>query len=181
MRQTTLYIIAALLVTTFFSCKNNHNEDAPEQVINEKSPATYRLPFEPNSEGAEVIDYNYTENDSTPRTILIHALDSAGMPTPEVIGMLALHSNQKTYMGGGLKNNERDGLWQSFYENGQVWSETTYKDGVEEGFSRTFYENGQIRYEGNYKSGKMDGKWNYYDETGKLIKTETYKEGQLMQ
>lgn len=181
MKQTILYITTILVIFSFLSCKNS-TEDTVSQTINEKSPAIYRLPFDQNSPGVEIIDYNYTENDSTPRTIYIHAIDSAGNNTDEIVGMLTFHKNDKPYMGGSIKNKQRNGLWQSFYEDGTVWSEGSYKDGIEDGFYRVFYPNGQVRYEGNYDLGKMIGEWKYYDENGQLTKTETYNnEGQLTQ
>lgn len=181
MNRFIILVVAFFALLCVVSCNSKEENNVLPQEIKSGDVVTYRLPFEADSKGAEVVDYNYSENDSTPRIILIHALDSANNPTSEVIGRLYLYKNQETFMGGSEKNNKRDGLWQAFYEDGTIWSETMYKEGVEDGFSRTFYENGKLRYEGNYAMGKQVGDWNFYDESGNLTQTETYdNEGQLV-
>ena len=42
-----------------------------------------------------------------------------------------------------------------YYDNGQKWSETNYKDGKMDGLSTTWHESGQKEYERNYKDGKL--------------------------
>lgn len=43
---------------------------------------------------------------------------------------------------------------------------------VSDGLFQTYYDNGQLMSEGNYKDGTQDGLWKYYDETGELRTTE---------
>ena len=43
----------------------------------------------------------------------------------------------------------------TYYENGQKWLESTYKDGKEDGLWTTWYENGQKWLEGTYKNGVL--------------------------
>ena len=54
------------------------------------------------------------------------------------------------------------------YENGQLWSKGTYKDGKEDGAFEIYYENGQLERKANYKDGKLNGDWKYYNEDGTI-------------
>ena len=56
---------------------------------------------------------------------------------------------------GKMKNGKKDGLWTSWYENGQKESEETFKDGKRDGLGTWWYENGQKFSEGTYKDGKL--------------------------
>ena len=43
--------------------------------------------------------------------------------------VFSLHENGGKKENGILKDGKRNGLWTGWYENGQKWVETTYKDG----------------------------------------------------
>ncbi len=81
------------------------------------------------------------------------------------------YENGKEKMKGSIKDGKREGLWQAWYENGNLWSEAEYSKGINNGKSVTYFESGKVRYEGLYKEGKKVGDWKYYDEDGKLVKT----------
>ena len=49
-----------------------------------------------------------------------------------------------------------------FSVSGKLWSKQNYKNGEKEGLWETFQDNGQIRYTGNYKNNEKDGLWKYY-------------------
>jgi antitoxin component YwqK of YwqJK toxin-antitoxin module len=83
------------------------------------------------------------------------------------------YNNGKERMKGAIKEGKREGLWQAWYENGNLWSEAEYVKGVNHGKSVTYFENGKIRYEGLFENGSKKGEWKYYDESGKLVKTIT--------
>ena len=63
---------------------------------------------------------------------------------------------------GKMKNGKKDGLWTSWYENGQKESEETFKDGKRDGLGTWWYENGQKKEEVTFKDGEMISgkKWN---------------------
>ena len=86
------------------------------------------------------------------------------------------------------------GEWNSFYENGQLYSSTTYDekglmqgeliiyfddgskkreglviDGKDDGPTKQWWSNGNLKYEGQHKLGVMYGIWKAYDEDGVLI------------
>jgi len=59
--------------------------------------------------------------------------------------------------------------------------EENYKDGEIDGKLTSYYENGQIKSETNFKDGKIeDGKWTYYKEDGSINYVEEYKDGRLV-
>jgi len=109
----------------------------------------------------------------------------------------------KTKSEGIFKDGEKDGLWTSWYENGQKDEEVVYKDGEEHGLVTNWYENGQksekitMRYgkldglykrwhrngkkwsEGVFKDGERDGLWNRWHDNGQKWSEQTYKDGEL--
>ncbi len=71
---------------------------------------------------------------------------------------------------GKLGDDKRQGLWKSYYPNGDPWSQTEFKDGLKEGKTKTWYKNGKLRYSGYYIDDKEGGEWHWYDSTGTFIK-----------
>ena len=71
----------------------------------------------------------------------------------------------------------RNGLWTSWYENGQKRYERTYKDGKKDGISTWWYENGQKEREATYKDGERDGLWTRWYENGQKDYESTWKDG----
>lgn len=166
MKNSIPFLLLTLALFGFFSCSNNKSSQQEESVN--------KIPFTLNMPGAEVVEFY---PDSTPRIVFFHAVDASGKTTEEIIGQVAYFEDKSTFMGGSLKNNLRNGLWQAFFRNGNLQSEGTYVNGKEDGLYRVFYENGKPFYEGNYELGKMVGKWHFYDETGKLSRTDFYEDG----
>ena len=70
------------------------------------------------------------------------------------------------------KNGKRDGLFTSWYEDGEV-------DWEIDGLSTELYKNGQKWEEGTYKDGKKDGLWTGWYKNGQKFQEETYKDGKL--
>jgi len=91
------------------------------------------------------------------------------------------------------------GEWNSFYENGQLYSSTTYDekglmqgelttyfedgsksregnviDGEDDGPTKQWWFNGNLKYEGQHKLGVKYGTWKAYDEDGVLIDETTF-------
>ena len=54
-----------------------------------------------------------------------------------------------------IKNGKEDGLWTTWYKNGQKKYEDTHKDGKKDGLSTEWYDNGQKKKEGTYKDGEL--------------------------
>ncbi len=86
------------------------------------------------------------------------------------------YKNGVIKMRGILKNGKREGLWKSWYEDGTLWSETTFKEGIKNGATTTYYPNGKKRYEGFYKDDDESGKWIYWRENGEIQSNKNYGE-----
>jgi antitoxin component YwqK of YwqJK toxin-antitoxin module len=83
----------------------------------------------------------------------------------------------------GQKNSkgQEEGLWEWFYENGNIRWRTPYKDGKEDGIDEGFYENGNILRRIPYKKGKIDGIVEWFDEEGNIFKTYVWKDGEIIE
>lgn len=75
------------------------------------------------------------------------------------------------------KKGEKHGLCQSFYENGETWVKSTYKDGKIDGPCQTFHPDGKIGIERTFKDGKLHGELKEFDEHGNITNTTIYKNG----
>lgn len=60
--------------------------------------------------------------------------------------------------------------------NGQLYSKSSYKNGVLDGNKSIYFENGNLFQEFNFKNGKANGVSNIYDEKYHLILSTTYKD-----
>ncbi|NOR54865.1 MAG: hypothetical protein GQ531_01515 [Sulfurovum sp.] len=69
-----------------------------------------------------------------------------------------------------------------FYENKQLKSETSYKDGVKHGLEKKYYDDGQIYRSTSYKDGVKHGiDKDYYSYKGRTVITEyQYKNGRVL-
>jgi len=91
-----------------------------------------------------------------------------------VDGVQKIYGYKEYYPSGKVKiegrynaKNERDGLWQAYFEDGKKWSIGTYINGEENGEKKVWYENGNLRYTGQMKNNKPTGEWHIWDESGK--------------
>jgi len=82
---------------------------------------------------------------------------------------------------GNYQDGKKDGKWIYYLEDGQIWYEGNYKDGVEHGeFILSGYGNYNIFHKvkvENYKNGKLDGKSIHYHINGEIGRIENYKDG----
>ncbi len=76
-------------------------------------------------------------------------------------------TSQKLHEGSYLQG-KKEGIWKSFYLNGNVKSEITYIQGEKSGEAKIFYENGNIAEEGTWIVDKWVGKYTSYYQNGKL-------------
>ena len=56
-----------------------------------------------------------------------------------------------------LKNEWYDGLCESWYEDGQIWKRYTHKNGKLDGLYESWYEDGQVWERCTFKNGEVDG------------------------
>ena len=67
---------------------------------------------------------------------------------------------------GSFKDGKRDGLWVSYYYNGQLKWKGNYKDGKVDGPFVSYWDNGKLQSEGTLKDGKEVGPWFYNPRNG---------------
>ncbi|MGV8946367.1 MAG: toxin-antitoxin system YwqK family antitoxin [Lutibacter sp.] len=75
---------------------------------------------------------------------------------------------------GNLKNGLKDGIWETFYENGKLETVGNYTDDEKNGEWKVYFDNEQLAAVGNYTSTKFPtpGTWKFYTKEGK---EEVYK------
>lgn len=88
---------------------------------------------------------------------------------PEAIREIQYHSNGVKSLEGPLLNGERNGLWQSWYEDGNLWSEGNFEKGKRQGKAVVYHPNGRKMLEGQYTDDQRTGLWHSWDEDGNLI------------
>jgi len=73
-----------------------------------------------------------------------------------------------------------EGTWFDYYDNGQLFIKSNYKNGKREGAWVGHYKNGQLLYKGRYKNNLSDGPWFFYSVDGTLIEEPSgnYKGGE---
>ena len=88
------------------------------------------------------------------------------------------YENGQLYTQCNYKNGILEGLYQRWHEKGQLCEQGHYRNGQLEGLYQRWYENGQLQLETNYKNGKPDGLYSYLDEDGELQVQYNYINGQ---
>lgn len=64
--------------------------------------------------------------------------------------------------GGRLKNGKKEGMWETYFTNGQLSSKGSYKNGESEGLWEVYSSDGGLISKGSYKNGEREGLWIYY-------------------
>jgi hypothetical protein len=69
---------------------------------------------------------------------------------------------------GNLKNGLKDGIWETYYENGKLETTGNYTEGKRNGEWKEYFDNGQLGGVGNYTSTKFPtpGTWKFYTKDG---------------
>lgn len=66
-----------------------------------------------------------------------------------------------------------------YYENGQLQSEISYRDGIENGITREWFSNGQLECENQIVNGGKHGRCQEWFESGRLKNDSLYEFGIL--
>ncbi len=74
------------------------------------------------------------------------------------------------------QQNIKNGVWKYWYEDGTLWSQSTYVNGVKEGPTEVYYTNSKLRYKGHFSNDKPVGKWIFYNANGEIEKEINYDE-----
>ena len=67
-----------------------------------------------------------------------------------------------------------DGIVKEFFENGKVYFECEFKNGLRNGICKIYFENGKVSIEKFYKDGMLEGKARVFHPTGRLYKELSY-------
>jgi antitoxin component YwqK of YwqJK toxin-antitoxin module len=101
---------------------------------------------------------------------------------PELTPYIKYHPNGNVYIKGQKNSKgQEEGLWEWFYEDGNIFSRAPYKGGEKEGIEEIFYENGNIRWRIPYKEGKADGIEEWFYPNGNIAKTRLWKDGKRIE
>jgi hypothetical protein len=73
------------------------------------------------------------------------------------------------------------GIITTFRDDGSLFAETTYHQGVANGPYRDFWPNSRVACEGQYANGLQDGEWRYYNPDGSLQMKILFSAGQEIQ
>lgn len=69
---------------------------------------------------------------------------------------------------GGFIDNQKTGVWKTYYPNKNLKSEITYKNGQPNGYAKLYYENGELSEEGNWSGAYWTGEYRFYHRNGNL-------------
>lgn len=76
------------------------------------------------------------------------------------------------------KDGKPDGLGKFYTEDGKIYFQGYYSQGVQNGVFYQYYPNGQVHNELNYVNGVKDGEQKMYDEDGNLSAIVTFENGE---
>jgi antitoxin component YwqK of YwqJK toxin-antitoxin module len=79
-----------------------------------------------------------------------------------------------------INTGKKEGIWEKYYDNGQLMYKGSYKNGDRDGIWEEYYSDGQLWYKGSYKNGEKDGIWEEYWSNGQLDYKGSYKNGELI-
>jgi antitoxin component YwqK of YwqJK toxin-antitoxin module len=123
----------------------------------------------------------FDEQGNITRTILWKNGKLIEETKPELTPHIEYHRNGNVYIKGQKNSKgQEEGIWEWFYEDGNIFSRASYKGGEKEGIEEIFYENGNIRWRIPYKEGKADGIEEWFDKQGNITKTRVWKDGEII-
>ena len=63
---------------------------------------------------------------------------------------------------GFLENGKKEGVWNYFYDTGELKQETEYSDGIENGLYKFFSKDGALLIISTHRNGLLNGEWTEY-------------------
>ena len=83
---------------------------------------------------------------------LLFSTNLKAQDLPPDVKFIMKHKNGQTYLSGEVKNNEKHGTWEFFYESGQLQAREKYNEGRPIGVWKTFYPNGRLMEENDFRN-----------------------------
>lgn len=108
--------------------------------------------------------------DGSPKEIHSFTASEPGHETQQ------FHANGRAHVRGRLVDGVREGVWNTFRENGLPWSQVEYLSGEKNGSFRTWHENGLPHIEGQHRAGKPAGVWYFFDTMGQPTESQNFDE-----
>jgi len=81
---------------------------------------------------------------------------------------------------GYNKNGEEDGLYRTYHSNSKIREKSYYKNGLLDGLHEEWNSLGKLRIRCIYKNDKLDGQYEEYNCRGQLFVTKKYEDGVLI-
>jgi len=78
------------------------------------------------------------------------------------------------------KNGNRDGLTEKYFKDGQLEIKSTYKNGNRDGLTEKYFKDGQLEIKTTFKDDEYDGLYESYYIDGQLKEKITYKNGRIV-
>ena len=66
-----------------------------------------------------------------------------------------------------------------FHDTGELWRETTFRNGKEEGPQTLYFRSGKVLMKSIYRAGELDGDCIQYWENGLVLRSEHFEDGRL--
>jgi antitoxin component YwqK of YwqJK toxin-antitoxin module len=100
----------------------------------------------------------------------------------ELTPYIEYHDNGNVWIKGQENSvGQREGIWEYFWENGNIERRIPFKEGKVDGIQEVFYPNGNIDFRTPFKDGNMDGIQEWFDEEGNITKTTLWKNGEVIE
>jgi len=80
---------------------------------------------------------------------------------------------------GMVRDGQRVGLWETFYENGNRHAKGNYEEDRREGRWQFWSESGGLYLSGDYRDGLREGAWSGWHPSGSRRSEQTYRQGRL--
>ncbi len=87
------------------------------------------------------------------------------------------YQNGNVRSRGLMLDGVREGIWKSYYPEGQLSAVEEYSNGNLSGSITYYYPSGGIRSNENWESGYQEGEANYYFENGRIYRKGPFSQG----
>ena len=201
MKRTVLIItLPFLILTNSCGVKDGEHvietwEDGKPKIINIWKDGEYKkVKYYPNGEKEESGKYVKREGVYVPDGVWESWYDDGTMKN-EVLYENDNFKNSTSYHRNGNKKesgeyvfkdsiNWRDGIWESWYDDGTLESESLYQMGkVKKRTEYSYFWNGNKKKEGTYiligDKLRQDGVWKYWNQDGSKDYQRTFKDGKI--
>ena len=92
---------------------------------------------------------------------------------------LAWHENGKLQLKAAYCNGSPEGPMETYYDNGNLSTKAQFVNGLQEGHAESYYSNGQLHVTAEYHQGKRNGLLKAYREDGTIDNESMFKEDLL--